>query len=64
MQQPTQLMQETIMKLRSEPQRIEVQVRVSHREVEGDGNAEIYELSLDELSCVAGGSGSDYYIKL
>jgi hypothetical protein len=64
MQQPTQLMQETIMELRSEPMHIDVHVKVSHREVERDGKADIFELSLDELSCVAGGSGSDYYIKL
>jgi hypothetical protein len=44
------------MKLKSELKRIEEELKVSSRhEVERDGAADVFELSLDELSYVAGG---------
>jgi hypothetical protein len=44
------------MKLKSELKRIEEELKVSSRhEVERDGDAEVFELSLDELSYVGGG---------
>ena len=53
------------MKLKSELKRIEEELKVSSRHVvEGDCNAEVFELSLDELSCIAGGSGSDFFLKV
>jgi hypothetical protein len=47
---------EIIMKLKSELKQIEEELKLSSRhEVERDGDAEVFELSLDELSYVAGG---------
>jgi len=49
------------MKIKSELKRLEEEPKVSSRhEVERDGDADVFELSLDELSYVAGGYG---YIK-
>jgi hypothetical protein len=44
------------MKLESELKRIEELLKLSsRREAEGDGNAEVFELSLDDLDYIAGG---------
>ncbi len=53
------------MKFKSELERIEQELRISSRhEVEGDGNAAVFELSFDDLSYVAGGGGSDCFLKI
>jgi len=62
---PDPLAQEIIMKFKSELERIEQELRISSRhEVEGDGNAAVFELSFDDLSYVAGGGGSDCFLKI
>jgi hypothetical protein len=44
------------MKIKSELKRIEEELKVSsHHEVERNGDADVFELSLDELSYIAGG---------
>jgi hypothetical protein len=51
------------MKLKLEPKRIEEELKVSSRhEVERGGDADVFELSLDELSHVAGGISVTKYI--
>jgi hypothetical protein len=49
-------LKEIIMKIKSELKRIEEELKVSPRhEVERDGDADVFELSLNELTYVAGG---------
>jgi hypothetical protein len=52
------------MKVHAELKRIEEEAKVSsHSGVNGNGNADVFELSLDELGYVAGGA-IDAFLKL
>jgi hypothetical protein len=59
------LAQEIIMKFKSELEQIEQELTFSsHHQVKADGNTGVFELSFHELSYVAGGGGSDCFLKI